>query len=154
MKKKILKCCFIFCVGSFDVCRLLLKKAGDRRSEVANAKCWSQSTPLMWAAWSGSLPVVDLLVVHDADPHAVNSQGHSAAHWAAAAGHLHVCQYLYDTFGVDFMAEDKNGKTPLFYATKYDRKDVEDWLTRTLYVSEKASRNLETELAKDGSSVQ
>ena len=101
----------------------------------------------MWAAWSGSLPVVDLLVVHGADPHAVNSQGANAAHWAAAGGHLHICQYLFDSLGVDFMLEDKNGKTPLDYAIEYDRKDVEDWLANV----DKASASLETEFVKDGS---
>ena len=83
----------------------------------------------MWAAWSNSLRILDLLVVHGADPHAVNYMGANAAHWAAAAGHLDVCVYLYE-LGVDFLLTDRAGKTPMEYAAEYNRQDVLDWMLR------------------------
>jgi ankyrin repeat protein len=105
--------------------------AGERQSELANALTYSQATPLMWAALTRNLPVIDLLVVHGADPHAINGEGANAAHWAASAGHLEVCQYLHERYGVNFLLKDKYRKTPLDYAVAYDRKDVIDWLVHT-----------------------
>jgi ankyrin repeat protein len=87
----------------------------------------------MWASLTDNLSVIELLVLHGADPHAVNGQGANAAHWAVSAGHLEVCQYLHESHSVDFLLKDNYGKTPLDYALAYDRKDVIDWLVQTFY---------------------
>ena len=125
-------------LGSYDVCRLLLQMAGERQAELANALTSSQATPLMWASLTPNLPVIDLLVIHGADPHAVNGEGANAAHWAVSAGHLKVCQYLHEKCGVNFLLEDKYGKTPLDYARAYDRNDVMDWLVHTFVPNNRA----------------
>jgi ankyrin repeat protein len=89
----------------------------------------------MWASWAGSISIVDLLVVHGADANVQNSRGETALHWAAAAGHLDVCQYLFDHLGgTSFLKQpDQSGRTPLDYAKLYQRKEVVDWLTETIY---------------------
>eukprot|EP00521_Asterionellopsis_glacialis_P014321 CAMPEP_0195302954 /NCGR_PEP_ID=MMETSP0707-20130614/31973_1 /TAXON_ID=33640 /ORGANISM="Asterionellopsis glacialis, Strain CCMP134" /LENGTH=312 /DNA_ID=CAMNT_0040366343 /DNA_START=790 /DNA_END=1728 /DNA_ORIENTATION=+ len=136
--------------GSFDICRIMLEYSGERQEEVANAPTFSKSTPLMWASWSSSsaldgggghsrsrshstfssndIAIVDLLVLHGADVYAKDTKGRSAIHWAAAAGNLKTCQYLYEC-GVDVYLQDEEGKTALDYAERFDRDDVVQWLT-------------------------
>lgn len=87
----------------------------------------------MWASLTRNLPVIELLVVHGADPHAVNGEGANAAHWAVSAGYLEVCQYLHESYGVDFLLKDNYGKTPPDYAVAYDRKDVIGWLVHKFF---------------------
>jgi ankyrin repeat protein len=111
----------------------------------------------MLAAWSGSLETVKVLVEYgNANPHAINVEGYSAAHFAASAGHLHVCQYLHAAFGMDFVHaaavvvdDDPNNTSnssssddvtnrrqklftsPLQSAMAYNRKDVVEWIQKT-----------------------
>lgn len=87
--------------GHANVCRLFLDAAGDRASELANVECFNGNTPLMWAAWSGSLDVVKLLVESGANPQKENCNQHNAAQWAAAGGHLDVYEYFRDELGVE-----------------------------------------------------
>ena len=116
----------------------MLENAGERRSELANQPTWtSRSTPVMWASWAGSISIVNLLVVHGAHANVQDAWGETALHWAAAAGHLDVCQYLFDHhhhhLGRTEVSKepDQSGQTPLDYDKLYQRKDVVDWLTET-----------------------
>ena len=94
----------------------------------------------MWASWSGSLPVIDLLILHGADPHAQNDKGASAAHAAAQGGHLDVCKYLYESLGADFLLDDNEGLKPHDYATAYGHDDVVEWISRTFLKIERQAR--------------
>jgi hypothetical protein len=126
--------------GSVEICSWLLDQAGERRQELVWATTWSRNTPLMWAAWSGSLDVLILLLETGADPHHCNNRKQNAAHWAAAAGQLVVCQYFYDTLGLDILEkEDDAGRTPLDYAELYNRDIVATWLHEVLRQSEAAN---------------
>jgi ankyrin repeat protein len=102
----------------------------------------------MWAAWSGSLAIADLLIVHGADPNAENVRGETAMHWAAAAGHLGVCQYLLEQGGGDdcwmevLHHPDHSGRTPWDYAQLYQRFDVLDWMRQTIFSAIRSSDSL------------
>jgi len=113
--------------GSLDVCRAILDRCHGRVEEVVNAATYTDaSTPFMWAAWSGSLSVTKLLLEeYGADPTVQDSRrGGTAAHWAAAAGHADVCQYLLSNTKLDFALPDDEVMTPLDYALRYDRRNV------------------------------
>jgi hypothetical protein len=124
--------------GSVEVCSWLLDQAGERRQDLVRATTWSQNTPLMWAAWSGSLDVLILFLEAGADPRHGNNRKQNAAHWAAAAGQFVICQYLYDDkLGLDILEkQDDAGRTPLDYAELYNRDVVATWLHEVLQQSE------------------
>ena len=74
-----------------------------------------------------------LVTAGDADPHARNDNGFTAAHWAASGGHLDVCKYLHDEMGLEFAGEkakNSEGETPLSCALSYGRSDVVDWIAK------------------------
>lgn len=127
----------------------------DGVTKLCNLQCYTdQSTPLMYAAWGGNLKLCQLLVEEGgADPLHTDKQGQNALHWAAAAGHLEVCQYLAgaryresllqastedEKELVEFLAHgqimehDIKGLTPLDYAIQYDHKDVIEWVMNVL----------------------
>lgn len=113
--------------GSFDVCRWILEQAGEDREAVANlASGESKSTPLMWAAWAGSLEIVDLLLLHGANLEHTDGKGRNAFHWSAAAGHMDVVEFLMKQRGgrEGLNHVDHDGKCPVDYARMYDRQDV------------------------------
>lgn len=121
------------CAGHVNVCRYLLEAAGERSKDLANTESTTLATPIMWAAWAGSLEVVKLLVSYEADPHFCNKDGCSSAHWAAAGGNVDVCKYLYEEVGVDFDEPDNSGKVPLNHAIDYGHDDVVKWILKTIY---------------------
>jgi ankyrin repeat protein len=86
------------------------------------------NSPLMWAAWSGSLDTVKLLVRHRADTTIANRNGCTVAHWAASGGSLPVCKYLAEIVGVDFSIPNHGGNTPLTHATAFGRVDIVEWI--------------------------
>ena len=120
-------------LGHAKVCQYLLETAGERAKDLANARSMSLNTPIMWAAWSGSLDVTKLLVSHGADPHFCNKEGCTSAHWAAAGGNVDVCKYLYEELGVNFNEPDHSGNVPLNHAINYRQDDVVKWLLTTFY---------------------
>ena len=102
------------CGGHVHVCRFLLDQVPTRqRKEYVNTLTKDGNSALMWAAWSGTLETVKLLVRHRASTDHVNRNGCSVAHWAASGGDLAVCQYLYDTVGVDFSMPNHGDNTPV-----------------------------------------
>jgi ankyrin repeat protein len=129
--------------GHVDVCRYLMEMvqeqaARDRRTNVQetpvtlreyiNQPTKDGNTPLMWAAWSGTIGTVKLLVRNRADPSSRNRNGCTVAHWAASGGNVEVCRYLRDVAGVDFAVPNKGGNTPLAHAVAFGRADVVAWL--------------------------
>ena len=119
--------------GHEDICRLFLtSSANDQCSDLANVRTWTGNTPLMFAAWSGSLEMVKMLLDHGADPHLCNDMGCNAAHFAATGGHLDICQYLCDKFSVDIFRQNENGDSALDQAIAFDRRLVVDWMADIL----------------------
>jgi ankyrin repeat protein len=96
--------------------------------DLANALTQDGNSPLMWAAWSGSLDTVKLLIRHCAEWDRANRNGCTVAHWAASGGSLDVCQYLYTVVGVNFWQPNYGGNTPLTHAVAFGRVDIVHWL--------------------------
>ena len=100
------------------------------------------TTPIMWAAWAGNLPVVELLLVHGADPLQINpTTNQTAMHFAAAAGHAEICDLLLRSTKQIYRVEDQQildkllwnavdifGKTPLDYARDSGHANVIEWM--------------------------
>mmetsp|Transcript_6999 Transcript_6999/g.14897 ORF Transcript_6999/g.14897 Transcript_6999/m.14897 type:complete len:597 (+) Transcript_6999:66-1856(+) len=96
--------------------------------ELVNHQTKDGNSPLMWAAWSGSLDTVKLMVRYRAKWDLSNRNGCTVAHWAASGGNLDVCKYLAEIVGVDFFVPNNGGNTPLTHAVAFGRIDVVQWL--------------------------
>jgi ankyrin repeat protein len=114
--------------GHVDVCRELLQLAGGESKRYVNQLTKDGNSPLMWAAWSGSLDVCKLLVRQGANPTVANRNGCTVAHWASSGGSLECCRYLHHTVGVDFSVPNCGGNTPLTHAVAFGRVQVVEWL--------------------------
>jgi ankyrin repeat protein len=130
------------CGGHVDSCKFLIESCGGpfTQKEIINGQTKDGNSVLMWAAWSGTLDVVKLLVRHRADPHVKNRNGCSVAHWAASGGSLEVCKYLHQNLNIDFTSENNAGNTPLSHAVAYGRYDVVQWLKDELQVEDEDGR--------------
>ena len=137
------------CGGHIEVCKFLMENCGGAsvQRQVVNALTKDGNSVLMWAAWSGTLDVVKLMVRHRADPFQKNRNGCSVAHWSASGGNLEVCKYLYNTLNIDFTEGNNAGNTPLSHAVAYGRTDVVRWLKDDLKVDDEEGRA--QELAMD-----
>jgi FOG: Ankyrin repeat len=130
------------CGGHVDVCKFLIESCGGPsfEREIINGLTKDGNSVLMWAAWSGTLDVVKLLVRHRADAQVKNRNGCSVAHWAASGGNLEVCKYLHQNLNIDFTVENNAGNTPLSHAVAYGRYDVVQWLKDELLVEDEDCR--------------
>ena len=117
------------CGGHVHVCQYLLEHVDSgRRKEYVNLLTKDGNSALMWAAWSGTLETVKLLVRHRARSDHANRNGCTVAHWAASGGNVEVCKYLFHTVGVDFTVGNHGGNTPLTHAVAFGRSEVVKWL--------------------------
>ena len=107
--------------------------------ELINTLTYDGNSALMWAAWSGTLETVKLLIRHRADPTVANRNGCTCAHWAASGGNVEVCDYLAKVVNVDFFQPNHGGNTPLTHAVAFGRVGVVDWLRK--YQQEKFGDN-------------
>mmetsp|Transcript_701 Transcript_701/g.1467 ORF Transcript_701/g.1467 Transcript_701/m.1467 type:complete len:578 (+) Transcript_701:127-1860(+) len=104
------------------------KEAAPTTKELVNQQTKDGNSPLMWAAWSGSLDTVKLMVRYRAKWDLCNRNGCTVAHWAASGGNLEVCKYLGEVVGVNFFVPNYGGNTPLTHAVAFGRVDVVEWL--------------------------
>ena len=120
----------------------MIKNCGgpNIQRNVVNALTKDGNSVLMWAAWSGTLDVVKLMVRHRADALLKNRNGCSVAHWAASGGNLKVCKYLHSTQNIDFSEGNNAGNTPLSHAVAYGRTDVVKWLKDELQIEDVGGR--------------
>jgi ankyrin repeat protein len=124
--------------GHADVCQYLMEEvqkttASSKRDvlrEYINQPTKDGNTPLMWAAWSGTLDTVKLLVRSRADVAHRNRNGCTVAHWASSGGNLLVCRYLHDVAHADFGEPNYGGNIPLTHAVAFGRADIVAWLTK------------------------
>lgn len=122
--------------GHVHVCQYLLDQAQQPQGRfgshlvdsLVNQPTFDGNTPLMWAAWSGTLETVQLLIQHCANTDTSNRNGCTVAHWAASGGNLEVCRYLYEVAQVDFTKPNHGGNTPLTHAVAFGRASVVAWL--------------------------
>jgi ankyrin repeat protein len=76
-----------------------------------------ESTPLNWAARSGHVHMVILLMQNGADPRLFDIEGFSTIHLAVMFAHSNVAAYLL-VQGIDPDMMDQNGVSPLMYAAQ------------------------------------
>ncbi|RSM02765.1 hypothetical protein CDV31_010804 [Fusarium ambrosium] len=79
-------------LGQVSTARILLAWGASMHDDQNT----QQTTPLEEAAASGSLPIVELLIYHGADPNYRDRDVWSAIHWAAEEGHEEIVSYLLD----------------------------------------------------------
>ena len=122
------------CGGHVHICEYLLSQWDSSnemsisRREYVNAVTLDGNSALHWAAWSGTLETVKLLVRYRAKVHEANRNGCTVAHWAASGGNLQVCRYLHEICQVDFSVPNYGGNTPLTHAVAFGRANVVEWL--------------------------
>lgn len=75
----------------------------------------ASSTPVIEAVTRGHLPVLELLLAHEARPDTLHSDGCSALHWAAEHGPLEAAKMLVRA-GADLTALNQHQQTPLVIA--------------------------------------
>mmetsp|Transcript_17841 Transcript_17841/g.20612 ORF Transcript_17841/g.20612 Transcript_17841/m.20612 type:complete len:568 (-) Transcript_17841:88-1791(-) len=126
------------CGGHINVCQYLMKNCGgpSKEKEMVNTLTKDGNSVLMWAAWSGSLDIVKLMIRHRADTSVSNRNGCTVAHWSASGGNLEICKYLYHTMDVDFNVPNNAGNTPLSHAVAYQRAEVVKWLREEICVED------------------
>ena len=118
--------------GSLNTMNYFLDDSDELLHNVVNSITSDGNSVLMWAAWSGSLAIVKLLLENGADTSLQNKNGCSVAHWAASGGHLETCQYLADHAFVDFDVVNYGGNSPLSHAVAFERLEVVKWLQNYL----------------------
>lgn len=127
--------------GSLELCRWIIEGNGlsiGEQINLVNAVTKDGNSILMWAAWSGSLDVIKLLMKYQPDVSVRNRNGCSVAHWAASGGKIDLCQYLSDQVGVSFDILNHAGNSPLSHAIAYGRADVVSWLLEKQQDTDKA----------------
>lgn len=138
--------------GHVDVCRYLMDQvtAKSLRKDYVNQQTFDGNSALMWAAWSGSLDTVKLLVRESSRAGGSNKaaltvtkncNGCTVAHWAASGGNLDVCRYLHETARVDFTLGNHAGNTPLTHAVAFGRANIVAWLKETVLVAAVGNNN-------------
>ncbi len=84
-------------------------------------------TPLMLASMNGHLPVVNLLLAHEARVDARDADRATALFYASENGHLEVARVLIEAHA-SIEARDRFGDRPLFAATRENRPELVDLL--------------------------
>ena len=100
----------------------------DLKGTDANARTKEGDTPLILAASGDHLDTVKVLLKR-CDIEAANENGHTAAHFAAAKGFLHLLLCL-DEAGADLNALDKEGRNCLYLAGVGKPEEVLVYLMR------------------------
>jgi len=141
--------------GHYNLCQYILSECDHSKDhslkkhktktsakDIVNQRTKDGNSPLMWAAWAGSLSTVKLMVRYRANWNLCNRNGCTVAHWAASGGSLKVCQYLAEVVGVDFFVKNLGGNTPLTHAVAFGRVDVIQWLRERAMVLEEDNDDL------------
>ncbi len=126
------------CGGHLHICRYLMENCGgpSKEKEAVNTLTKDGNSVLMWAAWSGSIEIVKLMIRHRADTSITNRNGCTVAHWSASAGIVEICEYLHNVVKVDFDVKNKAGNSPLSHAVAYGRAEVVQWLREEVNVED------------------
>lgn len=102
---------------------ILCLKALIKRGAKINAIDKGHKTPLLWAASAGSSEACKLLKEAGADCSLADLDGLTALHCAVTCNHSACVDTLLTECGCAADTPDKNGCTPLFYASSMDQAD-------------------------------
>ncbi|KAF2903365.1 hypothetical protein ILUMI_02821, partial [Ignelater luminosus] len=131
--------------GYIDMVKLLLSKGADINSKTTNG-----ATPLILSSRQGHSNIVSFLLNQNADVQTKDSRGRSALYWATRGGNKETITLLINkeanlkanilcaasqytdkntiesllSHGLDINSTDKEGKTPLHWASFSGRKDI------------------------------
>jgi ankyrin repeat protein len=83
--------------------------------QTSDGNSTSGNTPLMFAAGQGHAAVAKILLQHNADVHAVDSNQKTALHHTAYHDQCEIVPLLLE-YGADINAVDSHNKTPLLYS--------------------------------------
>jgi ankyrin repeat protein len=117
--------------GQLECIRYLVEQRGDP----IDARSGDGTTPLHMACFGASPAVVQYLVKHGADLHAVNEWSCSAAHWVAMSqskdceAMSSLCQLLLKA-GIPFDAAQKQGHSALHKASQKQNGHVIEWMAK------------------------
>ncbi|MGN0820944.1 MAG: ankyrin repeat domain-containing protein [Akkermansia sp.] len=122
--------------GLADAVAFLISQGAD-----VNLGCGRyKSTPFMHAAWSQSIPTMQLLLKAGADPKAVNTEGRNALFDALRRGPFSMgpspdynalADFFVDVCGLDLNAGDEKGMTPLMYnITFYSPEQIQHMISK------------------------
>ncbi|KAG7099826.1 hypothetical protein E1B28_001635 [Marasmius oreades] len=101
----------------------LLRTLVSEDPKLANAVDEDGRTPLHWAASSGSLEIVRILLEHKAEIDKIDVSGWTALHIAVSAGHESTVEELVGS-GADVSKRNDKGLTPLHYAASKSRISI------------------------------
>ncbi|XP_017461197.1 PREDICTED: Usher syndrome type-1G protein homolog, partial [Rhagoletis zephyria] len=102
----------------------LLREATRRECNAADE---DGMTAVHWAAYSGSLDALRIIVGRGGDPGRCDLFGNTALHWAAANGHLKAASFLV-SFGVNLWALDNQLHSAKEVAALNGREEVVQYL--------------------------
>ncbi|KAJ4425830.1 hypothetical protein ANN_27456 [Periplaneta americana] len=91
--------------------------------ERLETKDWNYKTPLSWAAYSGVLEMVSLLVEKGADVNTYDMDKQTPLYYAVSGSHVNVVQFLINS-GADVNACNTFGDSPISVATKQGNVDL------------------------------
>ncbi|KAJ4005580.1 hypothetical protein NW752_002412 [Fusarium irregulare] len=128
---------------------MYLNKASDSRQHAVfkliaetgkvnlSARDEKGATPLHWASFAGSLPIVDFLLEQEGiNPDERDDSGLTPLAYAARRDSRDVASRLLEVDGVDPDAEDIEGKTPLYWAALRGNDEFMEILTNSGRVNE------------------
>ena len=85
-------------------------------------------TPLIYASYSGNLPLAKFSVINGADINLKDENGTTALIMATTNGNLEIIKYLSDERGLEINAQDDNEKTALMYAAMSGNLEIVKYL--------------------------
>eukprot|EP00659_Diplonema_papillatum_P018213 gene18213-28057_t len=97
--------------------------ASGNSVNVLDPSSFKKSTPLHWAAYNGSAPIVTVLINHGANVNAEESDKKTPLHLSAFEGQYDAAEVLL-TAGAEYRCRDAPGKTPCDLAIMNGHLDV------------------------------
>ena len=114
--------------GNLDIIKLLRNKGADY-----NVRDMDGLTYIHYACCGNQLDIVSKFLdncnIYGKDPNVLDNHKRTFLHLAASGGFSDMVMLLLDR-GFDIEAKDKNGRTPLYYATLYKRYNAEKILLK------------------------